>query len=142
MLLLSVLSTALLIMAISASFRSSFSVLVTVLFIFITQMIFIIMFSAGGANVPNFVAQMRRLRDLNISYDLKYAADIPVRIIMDSFSYVHPIYDYIYPPIDEIGQYNFIIVLNSVISLACLAWIPWIFQRRQGPLWNRRIEKA
>jgi ABC-type transport system involved in multi-copper enzyme maturation permease subunit len=141
MLLLSVLSTALLIMAISASFRSSLPVLGTILFIFITQMIFIIMFSNSGANVPRFI--IGTLRGLGPDLDINgYVTDIPVRIIMDSFSHVHPVYDYIYPPIDEIGQYNFIIILNSVISLACLVWIPWIFQRSQGPLWNRRIEKA
>ena len=143
MLLLSLLSSALLIMALSASFRNSLPVLGLAIFIFIGQLLFTVMFSTSGTNAPYFLTPIRRLRDLDAYYDLKYAVDIPVRIIMDSFSSFHPIYSYtIYTLNNLMEQYIFIIVFNSVISLACLAWIPWIFQRRQGPLWNRRIEKA
>ena len=145
MLLLSVLSSALFIMAISASFRSTLPVLGIVIFVFVGQELFIFMFSLSNTNIPDFLNPLQQLRDENAIHHIGYATDLPVRIIMDSFTKFHPAYmtGHVNPKApDVLQEYKFIILFNTALSLSFLVWIPWIFQRGQGPLWNRRIKKA
>jgi hypothetical protein len=145
MLLLSVLSSALFIMAISACFRSTLPVLGIVIFVFVAQELFIFMFSIWETNVPAFLNPLQQLRDENAIRQIGCVTDLPVRIIMDSFTNFHPTYTtgWASPKVpDVLQEYKFIILFNTALSLASLVWIPWIFQRGQGPLWNRRIEKA
>jgi hypothetical protein len=133
-------------MAISASFRSTLPVLGIVIFVFVGQALLTFMFSMSGTNVPNFLHPLRLLRDQRIFFNIGYAMDLPVRIIMDSFTNIfHPIYTMgLANPQDAdiLQEYKFIILFNTVLSLAFLCWVSWIFQRGQGPLWNHRIKKA